>query len=139
MKRVLLASFLVLGAAPALASGRNPQLPSSGIVIHLFGPEAGIPEQVTPPPAPGVAAMGTPAPVVSAPGAPASAAPAPGVTASAAPAAGGVAAASAPSAAAAAAQSAYPEPQLGTILHQMFITGDPNRGPGFSTGRPKAY
>jgi len=117
MQRILLTAFLVLGAGPALASGRNAQLPSSGIVIHLFGPNAGIPEQATPalakPAAPAV-----PAPVhsVPAPGASVSAVPAP---------------------ASAVTPSDYPEPQLGTILHQMFITGDPDRGSGFSTGRQK--
>lgn len=30
-------------------------------------------------------------------------------------------------------------PTTGNILHQMFITGDPDRGPGFSAGRQKAY
>jgi hypothetical protein len=29
----------------------------------------------------------------------------------------------------------YPEPTLGAVLHQMFVTGDPNAGPGFPRGR----
>ena len=124
MRRVLLAGFLVLGAGQALASGRNPQLPSSGIVIHVFGPDAGIPEQATPTP-------GTPTAPAAAtvPGAPAQ------VSDSAAPAVSGVAIAAPPSAAAT--PSAYPEPQLGTVLHEMFVTGDPNRGSGFSEDRKK--
>jgi len=119
MRRVLLVAVLVLGAGPALASGRNPQLPASGIVIHLFGPEAGVPERVAPAPAAGAAAS------VSSSGMPV--------------AAGQAASAPAASHAAAAAQSDYPEPQWGPLLHEMFVTGDPNRGPGFPAGREKSY
>jgi len=111
MQRFLLAALFVFGAAPALASGRNPQLPTSGTVIHLFGPEAGIPVPTTPRPA-------------SAPGAakPANGVPATGI-----------------SAVPAATPSDYPEPRLGTILHQMFVTGDPNRGSGFSPDRKQVH
>lgn len=133
MKRILLAVFLVLGAGPALASGRNPQLPSSGIVVHLFGPE-GVWSNALPTVSPPANSTGPAA------GAPAAGAPAAGAPAGAAAADDTVAGSPAPPGAATpTAPAAYPEPSLGTVLHQMFITGDPDRGPGFSAGRQKAY
>jgi hypothetical protein len=122
MKRILLAAFLILAAGPALASGRNAQLPSSGVVIHLFGPD-GVWSNVLPTaPAPSNAPAGA-APSAASPANPHAAS---GVTAPIG------AATPAPAA-------AYPEPTLGTVLHQMFITGDPDRGSGFSPGREKSY
>jgi hypothetical protein len=130
MKRILLAAFLILAAGPALASGRNAQLPSSGVVIHLFGPD-GVWSNVLPTaPAPSNAPAGA---------APSAASPANTQAAalSSNDAASGV---TAPiGAATPAPAAAYPEPTLGTVLHQMFITGDPDRGSGFSPGREKSY
>ncbi len=49
----------------------------------------------------------------------------------AAPASEGASTAGAPPAGA----PSYPEPTMGDVLHQMFITGDPTAGPGFSNNR----
>jgi len=124
MLRVLLTGFLVLGAAPALAAPRTAPPQPSGEVVHLFGPQ-GVWANLAPvvggtpaAPAPAAAQAGAGAAVASsaAPG-PASSTPSP-----------------APAGAAPAAAS-YPEPTLGAVLHQMFVTGDPNAGPGFPQGR----
>jgi hypothetical protein len=136
MQRILLAGFLVLGAGPALAAGRTAPPPPSGIVVHLFGPE-GIWGNILPAsPAP---PSGTAPPSAAlAPAAPASPAPA-GVATAGGPPTGAAPAATQASVSTAAAtpasSAAYPEPTLGAILHQMFVTGDPDRGPGFSLGR----
>jgi len=129
MLRVLLTGLLVLGAAPALAAPRTAPPQPSGEVVHLFGPP-GVWANLAPvvggtpaAPAPAAAQAGAGAAVASsaAPG-PASSPPAP-APAGAAPAGAAPAAAS------------YPEPTLGAVLHQMFVTGDPNAGPGFPQGR----
>ncbi len=90
-------------------AARNTPPPPSGEVIHLFGPDSVLGNIM--PSAPG----GQAAP--QAPGSPAHVAPAPGASA----AAGGA--------------PAYQEPTMGDVLHQMFITGDPTAGPGFSNDR----
>jgi len=120
MVRVLLAGFLVFGAGAALAAPRTAPPPPSGVVVHLFGPQ-GVWADLAP------VVGGTPqAPAAPAPvGAPATVAPGTTVASAAAPAP----AASAP------APASYPEPTLGAVLHQMFVTGDPNAGPGFAQGR----
>ncbi len=124
MLRILLAVLFISGAAPALAAPRTAPPPPSGKVIHLFGPQGVLANAI---PLPGI----TPAPPPAGPppaGPPPAGSPAaPGTVASAAP-------PSAVIAAPAAAQS-YPEPTLGAVLHQMFVTGDPNAGPGFPQGR----
>jgi hypothetical protein len=113
MLRVLLAGFLVLDASAALAAPRTAPPPPSGVVVHLFGPQ-GVWADLAP------VVGGTPAaPMAAAQGA------AVASTAASAPA----------SPAPAAAPASYPEPTLGAVLHQMFVTGDPNAGPGFAQGR----
>jgi len=138
MHRILLAGFLVLGAGPAWAAGRTAPPPPSGEVIHLFGPD-GVWTNILPAsPAHSSAA----APPSTAPAAGPSAAGTPSATVANAPAAAlsadnAASGGTAPAAAGPSAPSAaYPEPTLGGLLHQMFIVGDPGRGPGFSTGRP---
>jgi hypothetical protein len=115
MSRLLLIGFFFAAAAPALAA-RNTPPPPSGQVVHLFGPQ-GIWANLAP-----VVGGAQPPPASVAP-----AAPGPLAATTAAP-------PSATPTAAPAAQS-YPEPSLGAILHQMFVTGDPNAGPGFAQGR----
>ncbi len=56
----------------------------------------------------------------------------PSASAPAAPVAG-----AAPQGSAAPAASTYAEPSMGDVLHQMFVTGDPNSPPQPSTGRTK--
>jgi len=118
MLRILLV-LLVFGAAPALAAPRTAPPAPSGVVVHLFGPQ-------------GIWANIAPATGVTQP-APAGAAPtpaAPGAVASASvPAPSSTAPAPAP------AEQNYQEPTLGAVLDQMFVTGDPNAGPGFAQGR----
>ncbi len=127
MQRSLLAVFLVLATGPAWAAGRNAPPPPSGIVVHLFGPN-GVWSNIMPSgPAPSSGAV--PAGTVSAAASAAAPPAAPPASGSVAPASAGAPAASA----------AYPEPTLGSVLHQMFITGDPDRGPGFSRGRQNSY
>jgi hypothetical protein len=118
MLRILLTVFFVSAAVPALAAPRTAPPPPSGEVIHLFGPQGVLTNAIplpgiTPPAAPPAGPSGAPGTVASATPAP------PAATTAATP---------------AAAQS-YPEPTLGAVLHQMFITGDPNAGPGFPQGR----
>jgi hypothetical protein len=126
MVRVLLAGFLAFGASAALAAPRTAAPPPSGVVVHLFGPQ-GVWADLAPVVGGTPAAAAAPAPV----GAPATVAPGTTVASAAAPApvSGPPAPAPAPTAA------SYPEPTLGAILHQMFVTGDPDAGPGFAQGR----
>jgi hypothetical protein len=108
------AASLVVSAGPALAR-HDPVPPPSGIVVHLFGPDS-ITSRVLPndlgfasaPPAP-AASNGTGTPVQ------------------------GAAVAGGPGAPA----NSYPEPTMHQILHEMFVTGDPNMAPGsnLATGR----
>jgi hypothetical protein len=99
---LLLAAVLVAAAPVALGAPRNAPPPPSGMVIHLFGPDAGRLEPAAP------AGPGEPPP----PAAPA----APGATPPGA----------APTGAAPAASPAYPQPTLGAALRQLFVTGDPD-------------
>jgi hypothetical protein len=105
------AALLVVIAGPALAR-HDPVPPPSGIVVHLFGPDS-ITSRVLPndlgfAPAP-VASNGAGTPVQGAAVTGGSGAPA----------------------------SSYPEPTMHQILHEMFVTGDPNMAPGsnLATGR----
>jgi len=121
MLRILLAGLLVFGAGQALAAPRTAQPPPSGVVVHLFGPQ-GVWANVAP-----MVGGTQEAPVAAAPaGGPPTSEPAT-VASSAAP--------TPESAAPAPAAASYPEPTLGAVLHQMFVTGDPNAGPGFPQGR----
>ena len=113
MKNSVLLSLALFGFGIGAAQARNdPSPPPSGIVVHLFGPgsitSAILPERSAPAPAPGGSAPAGSAPAGSPP-------------------------AGSPPAA-----STYVEPSAGDILHQMFITGDPNRKPGdaLAKGRP---
>jgi hypothetical protein len=116
---------LSLAATPAMArNDTNP--PPSGEVIHLFGPDSIFNK---------VPGLGSSAPAAAPAASPA------------APAATTTSATSAASAASAAASTepATPDaapagPTLGGVLHQMFVTGDPNATPGqsFAKGRSAA-
>jgi hypothetical protein len=97
-------------AGPALAR-QNPTPPPSGIVVHLFGPNS-IASNILPTmPMPGPAASPAPATMPSGPGAAAN----PAIAQSAAP---------------AAADAGYQAPSLHDVLHQMFVTGDPDQKQG---------
>lgn len=104
LKLSVLATGLLLVCAQAACAHIDPPPPPSGIVVHLFGPN-GMTNRILPQSSAARAATG------SAPG---------GVTPNNA--ANGVS----PNNAAAAA------PDMHDILHQMFITGDPNVQPGQS-------
>ncbi|WP_298215477.1 hypothetical protein [Acidocella sp.] len=101
MNRLPIAFLASLAAFPALARP-DPTPPPSGIVVHLFGPDAGVAK-----------------PSPSAPSAPNAAAP------------------QGPAASAPQASPATPEPSIGDILHEMFVTGDPAQEakPRFAPGR----
>jgi hypothetical protein len=118
MLRILLTVFFVSAAVPALAAPRTAPPPPSGEVVHLFGPQ-------------GVWANIAPLAGVTQAPPPAGAAPSPAPAGAAAAGAATVASSAAP----AAPGASYPEPSLGAVLHQMFVTGDPNAGPGFAQGR----
>ncbi len=116
LKNSILAAVVLVGAAgPALAR-QDPPPPPSGIVVHLFGPGS-LTSNILPGPvmapaggAPaGGATLPGDAPVAEAP----AVAPQPGAT------------------------GQYVEPSLHDVLHQMFVTGDPDQQPGesISTGR----
>jgi hypothetical protein len=90
---------------PAAQARQNPEPPPSGIVIHLFGQDS-IMSNILPT---------APAVQPAVPAATSSVSPAP-------------ASALAPS-------TGDQEPSLHDILHQMFVTGDPNAPPGFSRGK----
>jgi hypothetical protein len=102
---LIMAGCFGLLAAKPAAARQNPTPPPSGIVIHLFGQDSLMSNVL-----PDMASPAAPMPTgnVAAPGATA-----PG-----------------------AAQSSNDvEPTLGDVLHQMFVTGDPNDPPKPSTGR----
>ncbi len=106
---------LLLASAGIAHASRNPTPPPSGIVVHLFGPQ-GIMTPILPQ---DDTAHGTQ-----------------GQTGGQAPSAG-----SAPGATAAATDSANSlqtsdDPSIHDILHQMFVTGDPNDPNKPATGRP---
>ncbi len=116
MTRTILVLMAALTAAlPPTAKARlNPPPPPSGIVVHLFG-EGSVMSNVLPTaPAGGSAVQGALA------GQQASSA----VTASG-PSRTGIAAP----------QPAYVEPSFGDVMHQLFVTGDPNDPTRPSTGR----
>jgi hypothetical protein len=109
---LILAGLLAAAAVHHAASARqDPPPPPSGIVVHLFGQNS-IMSNVMPSVTRTGAGIG---------GAPAGAAAASGD-------AGAQAASAAPG---------YAEPSMGDVLHQMFVTGDPNSPPQPSTGRTK--
>lgn len=129
MKRIIAAIAAIALAGPAL--GRpNPTPKPSGIVIHLFGPNS-ITSHVLPSFA---ASRPTTAPGVPAPGAPSTTGPqgigsAPYTTAASA---------------AAGAQPTDASPTMGDVLHQMFVTGDPDHPgssmvPGRAADQPHVY
>jgi hypothetical protein len=127
MLRILLAAFFLSGATLALAAPRTAPPPPSGTVVHLFGPQ-GVWANLAP-----VVGGTQTAPAVAAP---VGAVPAGATPATLASTGGPAPASSAPARAGAApAAQNYPEPTLGAVLHQMFVTGDPNAGPGFAQGR----
>jgi len=103
---IMAGCFGLLAAQPA-AARQNPTPPPSGIVIHLFGQDS-VMSNVLPDMASPAAPTPTSAGNVVAPGA---------------------------SAPGAAQSSNDVEPTLGDVLHQMFVTGDPNDPPKPSTGR----
>jgi hypothetical protein len=116
LKIKLLSSILAASLWITAAHARQPpNPPPSGIVIHLFGPNS-ITSNILPT-----------APVARAAGA----------------ASTGPVNATSGGAAAPAAAPAYVEPSTSDILHQMFVTGDPNLKPGQNfakgrTGNPQA-
>lgn len=115
----LLAPALSLGlafglAAPAYAR-MTPNPPPSGIVIHVFGPDSITSHIMSIGPT-------TPAPAGTQPGT--------------AQAAGGTAATG--TAATGTAPAPYPEPTMNDVLHQMFVTGDPNQENGNALAKGKA-
>jgi hypothetical protein len=96
-----------VGLLPQMALARlNPSPPPSGVVVHLFGPDSVMDHLI---PQSAVPAASGPAGQVSntAGGSPAAVAQGP----------------------------AYVEPSMGDVMHQMFVTGDPNDPPKPSTGR----
>ncbi len=108
--RILAVAVLLGGTASGAWARIDPTPPPSGIVIHVFGPNS-LMSNILPDGAAGGGAK-----------------PAAG-NGSAKPAAGS------PSGTAAAQN--YPEPTMDQVLHQMFVTGDPNQKPGaaLATGR----
>ncbi len=137
MKINILAAFSVafgLLAGAALAKPM-PEPPPSGIVVHLFGPDSitsNILPQAAPPAAPAAnapvegAAPAAAVPPMTSNGAVQPAGPGGTVQPAAAPAAAG-----------------YQGPSLHDVLHQMFVTGDPNitprekLAPGRAKDRPQ--
>jgi len=106
---------------------QDPTPPPSGIVVHLFGQDSVMSNVL--PTAPAGAQIAAPAGAqIAAPEGAQITAPAgaQGTTGQAGTASGGVAA-----------EPAYVEPTTGEILHQMFVTGDPDDPTQPSTGRTK--
>ncbi len=89
-------AVMLLLTAPAARARQNPEPPPSGIVVHLFGPGS-VTSNILPT-VPGASALGASALGASAPGASTPGAAAPG----------------------------YVELSAGEVLHQMFVTGDPD-------------
>jgi hypothetical protein len=113
----MLAVALCCGLTAAANARSNPPPKPSGIVVHLFGPDSIVSRIV--PDLPGETASPTP-PSHSHPNSGQGAADAANIGGGTAPAA------------------SYTEtsaPTLGDILHQMFVTGDPNNPVRPSTGR----
>jgi hypothetical protein len=98
------------GTFGAAWARNDPTPPPSGIVIHVFGPDS---------------LMSNVLPNDTAGGA-----------GGAKPAAGGTSMAGG-SVTGTAAEQNYPEPTMNEVLHQMFVTGDPDQKPGaaLATGR----
>jgi len=110
--RILGLALSLAAGLPAMATARqDPTPPPSGIVVHLFGQDSVMSNVL--PTAPAGAQIAAPAG-------------AQGTTGQAGAASGGVAA-----------EPAYVEPTTGEILHQMFVTGDPDDPTQPSTGRTK--
>jgi hypothetical protein len=131
-----------LAAGAALAKPM-PEPPPSGIVVHLFGPDSITSNILPQAAAPAPAAQAANAPVANGPTATAPAAAPAGttqpVTSTASvppPGPGGTV-----QPAAAPAATAYQGPSLHDILHQMFVTGDPNITPQekLAPGRTKDH
>jgi hypothetical protein len=106
---------LLLASAGFAHATRNPTPPPSGIVVHLFGPQ------------------GIMTPILPGDDTPRST---PGQSGAPAPAAGAASGATASSADSASSLQTSDDPSLHDILHQMFVTGDPNDPNKLATGRP---
>jgi hypothetical protein len=115
--RILPVAVLLAGMASGAWARNDPTPPPSGIVIHVFGPNSLMSNIL-----PDGAAGGGAEPAAGSGGAK--------------PAAGGTSMAAGSPSGTAAAQN-YPEPTMDQVLHQMFVTGDPNQKPGaaLATGR----
>jgi hypothetical protein len=94
----VLAGLLTTGVITTAEARQQPTPPSSGIVVHLFGPSSVMSNMLPTTARPDSAAAATPA-------------------------------GAAPS------NAGYAEPSMGDVMHQMFVTGDPNAPPKPSTGR----
>ncbi len=106
---------LLLASAGIAHATRNPTPPPSGIVVHLFGPHG-----VMTPILPGDDTRhGTP-----------------GQNGGQAPAAGSATDSTAAATDSANSLQTSDDPSLHDILHQMFVTGDPNDPNKPATGRP---
>lgn len=123
LKFLMIPAAILLGFAiiPPAQADRNPQPPPSGIVIHLFGQNSVLSNILPTTAAPSAGTTSTSAPTNAPANAPTNA---PSNAPSNAP-------ANAPK---------YVEPTTGEIIHQMFVTGDPNNpskpAPGRVADRP---
>jgi hypothetical protein len=108
--RIVTAAVLLAGTSGAAWARNDPTPPPSGIVIHVFGPDS-LMSNVLPDNAAGGGG-------------------------GAKPATGGTSMAGG-SVTGTAADQNYPEPTMNEVLHQMFVTGDPDQKPGadLATGR----
>jgi hypothetical protein len=110
--RLIMLSALFIAPATTVLAKPQPTPTPSGIVVHLFGPDS-ITSNILP----------------AAPGQNYSPARTATGTATGAPPGAGQPAASAAQA------TDYPEPSWHDVLHQMFITGDPENPPKLAPGR----
>ncbi len=125
---ILAVGWTLAGGAAGARNEPNP--PPSGIVIHLFGPGS-LTSSMVPGQATGPLVTHVPVPLANKPlGGAANEQPAP-------PSAGSIPPAAAVPSAATGDAAGYSSPGFGPILHQMFVTGDPNAKPGaaLATGR----
>jgi hypothetical protein len=112
-----LAGILAACAWQPAWARQNPTPPPSGIVVHLFGQDS-VMSNILPT---GPARPAGPGEVAAAPGEV--------IYQGSGPQAGRVSGQ--------AMESGYVEPSMGDVLHQMFVTGDPNDPVQNSTGRSK--
>ena len=113
--RLAAVAAMLLASAGIAHATRNPTPPPSGIVVHLFGPQG-----IMTPILPGDDTNHS----------------TPGQSGAQAPAAGSAGGATASATASANSLQTSDDPSLHDILHQMFVTGDPNDPNKPASGRP---